>query len=83
MKTICGMRLKQAGLRAKRAKCGFLFSEVMYMGYTLDKHGHRPKLYKTEAVLAAPEPKKREQTEKLSGHVTVLWQIPQQSVNRT
>ena len=49
-------RLDQAGLRAKRQKCGFLLPEVIYMGYAVNDFGHHPEKTKVEALLNAPEP---------------------------
>lgn len=50
-------RLREAGLRAKRAKCHFMEPEVKYMGYAVSESGHRPVEDKAKAVLEAPEPK--------------------------
>ena len=49
-------RLEQAGVRAKRQKCGFLLPEVIYMGYAVNEFGHYPDKTKVEALLNAPEP---------------------------
>ena len=48
-------RLEQAGLRAKRQKCGFLLPDVIYMEYAVDEFGHYPDKTKLEVLLNAPE----------------------------
>ena len=50
-------RLKEAGLRAKMAKCRFMRSSIDYLGYHIDKEGIHPLAGKVEAIVNAPEPR--------------------------
>ena len=50
-------RLADAGLKAKRRKCRMMEPEVIYMGYVVNAHGHRPDPERVSAVLNAPAPK--------------------------
>ena len=49
--------MKQASLKCKPSKCGFLRDSIKYMGYLVDKHGVRPDPEKVEAVLTWKAPK--------------------------
>lgn len=49
-------RLKEHGLRIKRAKCYFMQPSVEYLGHIVDKEGIHATPDKVEAVVKAPRP---------------------------
>ena len=50
------MRLKLAGLQAKKKKCSFLQASVEYLGHRIDAEGLHPTNEKVRAVKEAPNP---------------------------
>ena len=60
-------RLERAGLRAKREKCDFFMPEVIYMGYIVDRLGHRPNPEKVKAILEAPVPRNAQELKSYLG----------------
>ena len=48
--------LKESGLRVKQKKCGFMTSEVIYLGFRINKHGVVPLEEKIRPILEAPAP---------------------------
>ena len=50
------VRLKQHGLRVKRAKCRFMVPSVEYLGYCIDKDGLHALPEKVAAIVEAPKP---------------------------
>ena len=60
-------RLERAGLRAKREKCDFFMPEVIYMGYIVDRLGHRPNPEKVKAIVEAPMPRNAQELKSYLG----------------
>ena len=60
-------RLKKAGLQAKRSKCSFLKSSVVYLGHRIDDKGLHPTDEKVRAIKEAPEPSNRAQLRSFLG----------------
>ena len=50
-------RLKQYGIRAKRAKCSFMSEKVEYLGHRIDSEGLHTMASKVEAISMAPQPR--------------------------
>ncbi|KAG8174022.1 hypothetical protein JTE90_008260 [Oedothorax gibbosus] len=63
------MRLKKAGLRAKKEKCLFGVPEVEFLGFRVDKTGIHPSKGKVEAIRAAPKPENKQQLQAFLGLV--------------
>ena len=49
-------RIKESGLRFKRAKCQFMADHVEYLGYRIDKKGLHALPEKVAAIVEAPQP---------------------------
>ena len=50
--------LQEAGLKLQQKKCTFLVSDVVYLGHKIDEQSLHPLAEKSEAIQAAPAPKK-------------------------
>ena len=60
-------RLRQANLHFQPDKCGFLWPEVGYLGYIIDKNGVRPDPKKIIAVKNFPVPKTQRNVKQFLG----------------
>ena len=50
-------KLKEHGIRAKRAKCAFMKTKVHYLGHVIDAEGLHATDAKIQAIVDAPKPK--------------------------
>ena len=50
-------KLKEHGIRARKSKCSFLKSSVLYLGHRIDFDGIHATDAKLRAITDAPEPK--------------------------
>ena len=60
-------RLDEENFALKLSKCDFSMKQLSWLGYDIDSEGYRPKLSKTDAVLALESPKSLKQLRSFMG----------------
>ena len=62
-------RLREAGMRLKKAKCQFSLRKIEYLGHVISSKGFEPATSKMAAIVDAPNPHDVSQLKSLLGLV--------------
>ncbi|XP_018406547.1 PREDICTED: uncharacterized protein LOC108782710, partial [Cyphomyrmex costatus] len=58
---------RQHGLQFRLDKCSFLYREIVYLGYSIDKSGIRPSAMNVESVVDFPAPRNAKEVHRFVG----------------